>query len=151
MLRVIWGIVVSVALTGTAALAHHGFSGAYNRAAPLYLEGTVERAYFGYPHAELMLQVDPAATSPQLPESAAEFAEGLTFWQPELGATVEIEFPPVSRFFALGERMTVGDRVAVIVLRNCGQSGQLRGQWIAPPAGPPVVREGRMQTEVQGC
>ena len=46
----------------SAVLAHHGFGGRYDRAAPIYLEGFVETAHFGYPHAELTLRIDPEAS-----------------------------------------------------------------------------------------
>lgn len=81
----------------------------------------------------------------------AEFLEGLSYWDAALGTSIEIEFPPVDRFFELEGRIRPGDRIAVIALRNCEAPHQLRGQWIAPPDGPAVVREGRMQSEIDGC
>lgn len=149
--RLAGALAAASMLVAAAALAHHGFGGAYDRSAPIYLEGTVERAYFGYPHAELVLRADPAARPDDLPESAAEFAPGLAVWQAELGEAPEIEFPPVRRFFALEERVRPGDRIAVIALRNCEPPHQLRAQWVAPESGPPVVRSGRMQSEVERC
>ncbi len=138
-------------LTTAAALAHHGFGGAYDRSAPIYLEGTVEQAYFGYPHAELVLRADPSASPADLPDNAAEFMPGLGVWQADLGEAPEVEFPPVRRFFDLADRIEVGDRIALIVLRNCEPPHQLRAQWVAPESGPPVVRSGRMQSEVESC
>jgi len=133
------------------AVAHHGFGGEYERGAPVYLEGTVVHSYFGYPHAEIVLEADRRVQAATLPASAAEFEDGLTFWRAGLGARPEIEFPPVALFFDLDGRIAAGDRVAVIALRNCEAPHQLRGQWIAPADGAPVVRSGRVQTEVQTC
>lgn len=149
--RYVAGAMLGFALTATTALAHHGFGGTYDRSAPVYLEGTVESAFFGYPHAELVLTVDTDVRSASLGDEAREFADGLTFWRAEIGATSEIEFPPVALFFDLEPRIRPGDRIAVIVLRNCEPPHQLRAQWVAPASGDPVVRRGRMQTEVQGC
>ena len=142
--------VMAVLLGGIAA-AHHGFAGRYDRSAPIYLEGTVVQAYFGYPHTEMVRDVDTDAGALALPASAAEFADGLTGWREALGAQPEIEFPPTSRFFDLEGRLWPGDRVAVIALRNCERPHQLRGQWIALPDGTTVVRAGRVQDEVDGC
>ncbi|MEL6782687.1 MAG: hypothetical protein AAFO51_09940 [Pseudomonadota bacterium] len=141
-----------VALCGTLALAHHGFGGRYDRAAPIYLEGKVLEAYFGFPHAEVLMDVDPDATVAPAPVAAGEFATGLTFWRATLGRPVEVEFPPVARFFALEGRVEAGDRIGLVVLRNCEPPHQLRAQWVAPPKGPPVIREGTMQSEeLGGC
>lgn len=100
---------------------------------------------------EQVRRADPAARPADLPDSAAEFAAGLAVWKAELGEAPEIEFPPVRRFFALEERIQPGDRIALIALRNCEPPHQLRAQWVAPESGPPVVRSGRMQSEVERC
>jgi hypothetical protein len=145
-------IAALTAMVPAAVLAHHGFGGNYDRSAPIYLEGTVTDAYFGQPHPEVDLQVDTAAPLPlQSSADAEEFAQGLVGWSPELGDSLTVEFPPVGRFFDLDGRVAVGDRIAVIVLRNCEPPHQLRGQWIALSDGSEIVREGRMQTEIAGC
>ena len=138
-------------LLGAGAAAHHGFSGRYDRTAPIYLEGTVIEAYFGYPHAEVTLEADPAAVGIALPAEASAFTTGLTYWRDALGARPEIEFPPTRGFFDLDGRVRPGDRVAVVVLRNCEPPHQLRGQWISVADGSTVLRSGRVQDEVDGC
>lgn len=143
--------LVAGLLAGSTALAHHGFSGRYDVSIPIYLRGVVEAAYFGLPHTEITLTIDPSAGAPELAGTGAEFNDGLVPWSAELGKRVEIEFPPVARFFDLDGRVSIGDTVAVVVLRNCEPPHQLRGQWIAPEAGEPVVRSGRMQSEIGGC
>ncbi|MEO0632074.1 MAG: hypothetical protein AAFY46_15325, partial [Planctomycetota bacterium] len=138
------------ALFGTLALAHHGFGGRYDRAAPIYLEGRVLEAYFGFPHAEVVIDVDPKAMVAPEPVATGAFATGLTFWRAALGRQVKVEFPPVARFFALEGRVQLGDRMGLVVLRNCEPPHQLRAQWVAPSEGRPVIREGTMQTEERG-
>ncbi|MEM8625173.1 MAG: hypothetical protein AAGG47_16845 [Pseudomonadota bacterium] len=99
-----------------------------------------------------MIDVDPDATVAPAPVATRDFATGLTFWRAALGRKVEVEFLPVARFFALEGRVEVGDRIALVVLRNCEAPHQLRAQWVAAPEGPPVIREGTMQTEeLGGC
>lgn len=138
-----------LACAGTAALAHHGFSGRYDRSTPLWIEGVVTDASFGFPHSTLVLDTGAGALPVDLPESAVEFADGLAIL-PEAGE-VAVEFPPVGRFNGLEDRVGVGDRIQLVVLRNCEPPHQLRVQWIAPATGEPVVREGRMQEEVAAC
>lgn len=138
-------------LAASVALAHHGFGGQYDRSAPIYLEGVVAEAYFGFPHAEVVIDADPEiATAPEEIMSG-EFAAGLTFWREELGQRLEVEFPPVTDFFELGGRVSAGDRIGLVVLRNCEAPHQLRAQWITPNEGAPVLRTGRMQSETPGC
>ncbi|MEO1018550.1 MAG: hypothetical protein AAFY56_12790, partial [Pseudomonadota bacterium] len=129
--RCIAGALLGLGVAAGSANAHHGFGGEYDRGAPIYLEGTVVSAYFGYPHAEVELSVDMTVQSVELRGNAREFTDGLTFWRDEFGASPEIEFPPVALFFELDSRIQVGDRIAIIALRNCGAPHQLRGQWVA--------------------
>jgi hypothetical protein len=136
-------IIVGCALPLTV-LAHHGFSGRYDRSAPVWLAGTVTAASFGLPHSVITLTPDTT-----LPPDVGEFADGLVTWT---GADpVTVEFPPVARFFDIGDMIAVGDRIGLVALRNCDEPHQLRGQWVQPATGVPVVREGRMQEEVAGC
>ncbi len=136
-------------LAASAALAHHGFGGRYDRSTPVWLEGVVEDAFFGYPHAEIVLRADRDPDLGDLPVTASEFDAGLAVYEGD--DTVEIEFPPVQLFFALEGRIDVGDRIAVIVLRNCEPPHQLRGQWVRLADGEQVLRRGTMQEEVLGC
>lgn len=130
-------------------LAHHGFGGRYERGRPIWAIGTVEAAYFGQPHAEITLRPDTAARKGALANAVAEFQEGLSRLLSD--APLEIEFPPVRLFFSLDGRVTVGDRVEVITLRNCIPPHQLRAQAIRLSSGEWIVRAGRMQTETETC
>jgi hypothetical protein len=56
-------LLAGLALMGAApALAHHGFTGEYDYARPVYLQGTVTASNPGYPHATLTVQL--TATAP---------------------------------------------------------------------------------------
>jgi len=131
-------------------VAHHGFGGEYNRSQPIYLSGVVKSVYFGYPHATLTLNTVAAKQSVDLPENAQEFKQGLTFWK-ETSQTIKVEFPPVGKFFALENRVNIGDNIAIIALKNCEPPHQLRGQWILLSSNESIVRSGVMQNEVDHC
>lgn len=149
--NVLFFVTLSILLLVQKSGAHHGFGGEYNRSTPIYLEGFVTSAYFGYPHAELTLAVNKQTQRAVLPESANEFLSGLTFWYDALGETPEVEFPPVRRFFSLEGKIEKGDAVKLIVLRNCEPPHQLRVQWVMMANGEQVKRSGRMQNEVEDC
>ncbi len=136
--------------------AHHGFTGRYDVSQPLWIEGEITRVYFGQPHPLVTIRTNSKLTTPaQTPDLAGAgdvIAAGAIVVRADTrGQDVRIEFPPVRMFFELGDRITVGDRVAVIAFRNCESPHQLRGQWIRPARGVPVARAGRVQSQVQGC
>ncbi len=133
------------------ARAHHGFGGRYDRTRPIYLEGVVRTASFRPPHPTVTIDVDASQRRPAALPSGDEFMVTLVLREEDRGRSVEVEFPPVSRFFGLGERIRVGERIAIVALRNCAAPHQLRGQWIRLADGTTVVRSGPMQTEVEGC
>lgn len=144
------GIVLPVT-SPTTALAHHGFSGRYDDARPIYVEGEVITASFRRPHPVIELRVDEDLSPPAgLPEGA-EFADLLEVREEDRGRIIDVEYPPVNLFFGLEGRISAGDRIATIVFQNCRPPHQLRGQWIRLADGTAVVRRGRMQSEDAGC
>jgi hypothetical protein len=152
ILRSIGGVVVAGSSAGAApALAHHGFGGRYDTRVAIYLAGTVTRVRIGMPHPVIELRVSLPPVLPMgLPE-AAEFEPRLLMRPDDQAQTREVEFPPVARFLELGPEIKSGDHIALIALRNCVAPHQLRGQWIQLASGRVVVRQGRMQNEVEGC
>ncbi len=143
--RLVFGLPLAV--LAMPAAAHHGFSGRYDASRPIYLAGTVVRAAFQPPHPVLTLSVTVVAALP----TGTEF-DGRLIQRPEdQGQRREVEFPPVQLFYGLAPRIAVGDRVGVIVYRNCLAPHQLRGQWIRLADGAIVARSGRIQGEGEGC
>lgn len=139
------------ACISTTAFAHHGFTGKYDTTRPLWLQGTVETAVFQYPHAIVELAVQPEETRIKNP-SSVEFLTTSPLNDPTyIGKTVRVEFPPIQRFNSLDGKLKTGDTVSLIVYRNCEAPHQLRVQWIRLDDGSEVVRNGRVQTETQGC
>lgn len=128
-------------------LAHHGFTGRYDTKAPVYVQGEVTSAVWGYPHAVLEIAVKADRAVPE--DLATEFGAGLTSLKKAEAATIEL--PPVSLFNDLEDRIAVGDSIALVVLRNCDPPNQLRAQWVAPAKGQPVLRNRPLQGEVTGC
>jgi hypothetical protein len=129
------------------ALAHHGFTGRYDTTTPLYLQGEVTSAVWGFPHAVLEVTLAADAAIPAV--LADTFGAGLV---PLTDAdTVTVEFPPVAEFNNLEDRIASGDSISMVVLRNCDPPNQLRAQWVAPAEGEPVLRSRVWQDEVAGC
>jgi hypothetical protein len=153
IVRSLGGVFVAVSCGGAAApaRAHHGFGGRYDTRVAIYLAGTVSRVRIGMPHPVIELRVSlPPVLPTGLPE-AAEFEPRLLMRPEDQAQTREVEFPPVARFLELGPEIKPGDRIALIALRNCAAPHQVRGQWIQVASGRVVVRQGRMQNEVEGC
>lgn len=149
-------LAMLLAALAAPASAHHGFTGRYDASRPLWIEGVVTRAYFGQPHAEVVIRTEPTLAPPTTRPALGSAADIIGDRPLEVradtrGRVVRIEFPPVAAFFALGTSVSVGDRVAVIAYRNCEAPHQLRGQWIRPESGRPTVRSGRVQAQVEGC
>jgi hypothetical protein len=139
-----------------AAWAHHGFGGRYDLANPVWIEGEVTEAYFGQPHAELNIAVpDDLSLLASVPDlgSAASFldADALVILPETQGATVVVELPPTQQYYGLGDRVAVGDRVAIVAVRNCEPPHQLNGQWLRLADGEVVARAGAMSYMVEAC
>ena len=138
------------------AWAHHGFNGRYDLSKPVWIEGVVTKAYFGQPHAELSIRTAASlavpSPLPDLAESSSFLSAGsLVVIQELRGQVVRVELPPTGQFFSLERRIKVGDRVAVIAVRNCESPFQLNGQWVKAGNGAPVARSGSMSYMVKGC
>lgn len=133
------------------ALAHHGFTGAYDSGRPIYVAGEVIRATFRRPHPMIEVRVDAGLQRPKDLPDGKEFADILEVRPEDRGRIIDIEYPPIGLFFNLSDRIEPGDSIATIVFQNCRPPHQLRGQWLRLADGEAVVRRGRMQTEDAGC
>ena len=134
-----------------AVFAHHGFSGRYDDAKPIYVEGEVISASFRRPHPIIEMRVAPELQAPKALPAGEEFLRAVQVRPEDRGRVVDVEYPPVRIFFDLGGRIGPGDRIATIVYQNCRPPHQLRGQWIRLSNGETVVRRGTTQTEEAGC
>lgn len=154
--RLTFSMVCVGAMSAGAAWAHHGFGGRYDVAQPIWIEGEVTEAYFGQPHAELTIRV-PADLA--LPTSAPDLGTTGSFLNanalvvlPELqNATVVVELPPTEQYYGLGDRLSPGDRIAIVAVRNCEPPHQLNGQWLRLADGEIVGRSGAMSYMVEAC
>jgi hypothetical protein len=145
-------VLAAALLLGPAsAKAHHGFGGRYDTSRPIWLAGRVVRASFSPPHPVLAVAVANEGVR-ALPNPLPAELSGTPAPRAELnGQTVEIEFPPVQTFYALGQRVAVGAEVEIIALRNCAAPHQLRSQWIRLADGAVILRDGRLAYMVNGC
>jgi hypothetical protein len=148
--------VLAFATTLTTAFAHHGFTGRYNIAQPVWIEGEVVRVYFGQPHPLVTVRTAANMSAPTQRPALGAAADSigdraLVVRADTRGREVRIEFPPVQMFFDLDRKVAVGDRVAIIAFRNCNAPHQLRGQWIQPKTGNAIARGGRVKYQVEGC
>ncbi|WP_420006266.1 hypothetical protein [Arenibacterium sp. LLYu02] len=142
-------------ITATAVLAHHGFDGRYDLGTPVWIEGTVESAYFGPPHSELTIRLDDPLAVPESIDlgAAGTFIGAYSLVLPDAapGEIVEAELPPTSQYAALGGRLGVGDRIAAVALRNCSPPYQLNIQWLRLADDSVESRRAPMSYMVETC
>jgi hypothetical protein len=146
--------ILTMALLGGTAQAHHGFTGRYDTDKPYQIVGRVVAVSASPPHPTVTITVESAAMeAPDGNERPSEITGPLIALDAALtGQSVTIEFPPVATFYALGDRIKVGDRVEIIALRNCRTPHQLRSQWIRLPQTREIVkRDGRLSYMARGC
>jgi hypothetical protein len=149
-------------VTAAPASAHHGFTGEYDVASPLYVQGTVESATYGYPHG--LIDITPGApttapadltrlTAPQLANlGGADVVTDAAPVRAQGDGRLTLLLPPpmTTEVADRGDRPEAGDQVGAVVFREC-TTGELRVQLLRISDQEHVVRSGVMQTEVQGC
>jgi hypothetical protein len=133
------------------ALAHHGFTGRYDTNNPIWIEGVVESLATAPPHPTMQVRLDDPARSASVIVAPSELTGPIRALTDGAGRAVEVEFPPVPDFFSMGEKLRVGNRVAVIALRNCQPPHQLRSQWVRLTSGNLIQRVGRLSYQSRGC
>ncbi|MEL6102988.1 MAG: hypothetical protein AAFR68_16970 [Pseudomonadota bacterium] len=143
--------LIGATATLRPAFAHHGFTGSYDSARPIYVVGEVIHATFRRPHPVIEMRVDAELQPPTDLPDGAEFANILEVRDEDRGKIIDVEYPPIRLFFNLEGQIAPGDRIATIVYRNCRPPHQLRGQWLRLADGEAFVRRGRMQTEDAEC
>lgn len=144
---------LAIAAAALPAAAHHGFTGAYDATRPLYLEGTVEAVTLAYPHVEMTVTVPADIAVPDaLPElDVLGIPDAQDIIAPVDAGTYDLQMAGTSFVVDLADRVMVGDRVALVALRNCQPPHEHRSRWIRLASGDVVTRGGETQAEVQGC
>lgn len=147
---------LSISVMKHSALGHHGFGGRYDLTVPIWIVGEVTEAYFGQPHAELTIRTASDLAVPAVVPDlgmASGFlnAAALAVLPETRGREIVVELPPTQHYFGLGDQVHIGDRVAVVALRNCEEPHQLNGQWLRLANGEVIVRSSPMTYMVQGC
>ncbi len=151
--RLFVGFLAALILSSGLVLAHHGVTGRYDSSTPIVLSGTVTRATFSPPHPVLLVRIDTAEVTLTAEEvnRPDDFAGPFVVRPRDVGQVREIEFSPVSEFYDLADRVSVGDRVSVLALRNCLPSNELRSSWINLSDGQVVSYTGDWARLVAGC
>ncbi len=152
------GAILGLSLTSFVpiAFAHHGFTSRYDMGKPVWIEGTVERFYFGNPHSEITVRIAADLVVPQPAPTlgpASSFLSNAALHVPQdlRGNTVELELPPTSQYVGLGDRVAVGDRIAAVAVRNCEAPYQLNVQWLRLADGSIESRQAAMSYMVEQC
>lgn len=131
--------------------AHHGVTGQYDASQPIVLSGTLVEATFAPPHPVLTVRVDDAG-APEGPLGRPVEYFGPVITRPEdLGAELEVEMSPVRMFYDIADRVVPGDRITLVVLRNCLPPHQLRSTWMILPDGDVISYGGDWAPGVDGC
>jgi hypothetical protein len=138
------------------AYGHHGFAGRYDLAAPVWIEGLVVEAFFGNPHPELTVRVPQDVGLPSSrPElgPAGTYLDAQALWIPQgiAGQTVILELPPTPQYFRLSDRISEGDTISAVAVRNCEPPHQLNVQWLRLSNGEVESRTGALSYMVERC
>lgn len=146
-------LIAAALVAATPTLAHHGFRMDYDASVAYWIEGEIVDGHYGLPHAEFDLRIVPGAMPAAgfADAGASDLVGRLAPAPRDLRAVVEIEFPQQEQFYALGDVLKPGDRVAVIVLRGCEGHKPLRAQWVRLPDGTSLRAKGTVQAEVRTC
>ncbi|WP_210259258.1 hypothetical protein [Agrobacterium sp. a22-2] len=150
--RLIWlGTVGSLlALTGIVQ-AHHGVTGKYDASSPIMLHGTITAATFAPPHPVFTVRVESGEIPDLKLGRPEEYFGPLTARADDLGTERDIELSPVRLFYDLADKLSVGDRVTIVALRNCLAPHQLRSTWLRLSTGEVVSYTGDWAPGVDGC
>lgn len=148
--------------SGGPADAHHGFSGRYDRANPLYAEGVVTMSAYSLPHGLITIRPSPPTPPPPdlgtLDDRSYQLLGGrdvVTRTKPieaTGGGVLTLLLPPpmTTTVASLSTRPARDDTVGAIVFREC-DTGELRVQLLRISAQERVLRTGVIQREVDGC
>jgi hypothetical protein len=157
-------LCVVIAPLGIAAPAdaHHGFSGRYDRANPLYAEGVITMSAYSLPHGLITIRPSPP-TPPPADLGALDERSHLALGGRDVitrtrpieatgGGVLTLLLPPpmTTTVASLRAPPARDDTVGAIVFREC-DTGELRVQLLRISAQERVLRTGVIQREVDGC
>ncbi|MBB4003656.1 MAG: hypothetical protein V7704_00105 [Aurantimonas endophytica] len=145
------GVAVTMLSLAGGVLAHHGVTGQYDAATPIVLSGIVTDATFSPPHPVITVQVDAPELPPFEVGRPAEYFGPSVVRTEDVGEVRKIELSPVRMFYDLADRLSVGDRVVVVALRNCLPPHQLRSSWVRLEDGAVVSYTGDWAPGIDGC
>ena len=131
--------------------AHHGVTGLYDSSQPILIAGTVTEATFSPPHPVISVQVEAAEPPTGDLNRPDEFTGPIQLRPGDIGQVREVEFSPVATFYDLRDRVSVGDRVVILALKNCEPEQQLRSSWITLSDGEVISYTGGLHRKVDGC
>jgi hypothetical protein len=144
---------VALLLLSGVASAHHGFTGAYDASQPLYLEGEVTAATLVLPHAEMTITVPAGVSVPQglTQLDALGIRDVSAKLRPMPAGSYRVQMAGTNFVRDLNGKIEVGDRIALVALRNCHPPHEVRSRWIRVSGGEVITRGGSTQAEVDGC
>ncbi len=145
------GIAATMLGLAGAVFAHHGVTGQYDAATPIVLSGTLTAATFAPPHPVLAVRVDTAELPGFDVGRTGEYFGPAVVRSEDVGEVREVELSPVRMFYDLADRLSIGDRVLVVALRNCLPPHQLRSTWVRLDDGTILSYTGDWAPGVDGC
>jgi hypothetical protein len=152
----LWLSIAAIAALALPVSAHHGNRGRFDVSKPYWVEGVITRVYFGQPHPLIAVRTQKSLAAPaKRPDIGVADAIGtrtIGVLPDTRGREVEIEFSAIPLILELDGKIKPGDRIALIVFRNCDAPHQLRGQWLQLGSNAPIARPGPVtRTQVEGC
>ncbi|WP_340117243.1 hypothetical protein [Pelagibius sp. 7325] len=148
--RICAAVVATLGFAG-AVTAHHGVTGQYDAATPIVLAGTVAAATFAPPHPVLSVRVDQVELAAGAIGRPDEYFGAPVVRPEDVGELREVELSPARMYYNLAERLSVGDRVLLVALRNCLPPHQLRSTWLQLEDGTILSYESDWAPTVDGC
>jgi hypothetical protein len=131
------GIGLGFALvTVVTRSAHHGHTGRYDRSRPVYINGTLAEVDWGYPHAQLTIDIPSGV---RLPNDLSRFSEldrlddrdTVSRLTPAQAGRIEVILPPniMGDIIPSPDRPERGDRLEAVAYQRCPQGSRYDGEW----------------------
>jgi hypothetical protein len=148
--RMVMATMFAVSLVGSV-LAHHGVTGRYDASRPILISGTVTATTFAPPHPILSVLVEQHEIPGGELGRPQEYFGPVAVRSEDVGQVRVIELSPVRMFYDLESKLKPGDRVTLVVLRNCLSPHQLRSTWLRLENGEVASYTGDWAPGTDGC